>query len=247
LDIQTFLHSRYQKESFIEFISKKFYGFEENATGYEFPDTQIEQKHIQKYKLLGQIELDDYKELGFFEIVTTDNTDIENNRVALGNSLKIKAQDALLDGAIAVFYNPSRPEVWRLSFIKFAYDDNNKETVSNLKRYTYVLGQDIPVKTAYQQLKDLQYPNLDELQLAFSVEKISNEFFTKYKTLYHQLVQDIMVANGKKNKTQEEQKNHDRSFEYMNDKKVVSFYIKKLLGRIVFLYFVQKKSLAGSK
>jgi len=233
LDIKTFLESSYNKDNFIKFIYEKFYGFEENNTDYEHPDTDTEQKHIQKYKFLGSCELDDGKEIGFFEVLTTQNTDIENNRVSLGTILKNKASNELLDGALAVFHNPHNPDVYRLSFIKFSYDDNNKEEVSNLKRFTYVLGKNIPIKTAYQQLKNLKYPKLNELEEAFSVEKISKEFFTKYKEMFHQLVKDITVVNQDKITNEEK--------EILSDEKMVSFYIKKLLGRIVFLYFVQKK------
>ena len=241
MDIKKFLQSEYNYENFKQFIFDKFYGFEENNANYEEPETNTEQKHILKYKFLGSCDLDDKKEIGFFEVITTEKTDIENNRVSLGNILKSKASNELLDGAIAVFYNPKNPSVWRLSFIKFSYDENDKQNVSNLKRFTYVLGEHIPIKTAYNQLKDLKYPSLVELEDAFSVEKISKEFFTKYKELYHQLVNDITVSNGKANKSVEDENNHNKSFEYINDKKVISFYIKKLLGRIVFLYFVQKK------
>ena len=241
MEIKNFLQSSYKKENFIEFIYDKFYGFEENDTDYETP-LETEQKNIQKYKFLGQVELDDGKEIGFFEFISTDKKDIENNRVSLNNILKKKVEDELLDGAIAVFYNPTKPNVWRLSFIRFSYDNNNKQQVSNLKRYTYVLGENIPIKTAYTQLKDLKYPKLNDIQEAFSVEKISKEFFTKYKELYYRLVKDIVVANGKDNKNDEEKLSHDKSFEFMTNEKDISFYIKKLLGRIVFLYFVQKKS-----
>lgn len=241
MDIKKFLQSEYNYENFKQFIFDKFYGFEENNTNYEEPTSDTEQKHILKYKFLGQVELDDKKEIGFFEVVTTEKTDIENNRVTLGNILKSKASNELLDGAIAVFVNPKSPSVWRLSFIKFSYDENNKEEVTNLKRFTYVLGEQIPIKTAYNQLKDLKYPSLIELENAFSVEKISKEFFTKYKELYFQLVKDITVVNDKKTTTTEEQINHENSYKYLKDEKIISFYIKKLLGRIVFLYFVQKK------
>jgi hypothetical protein len=241
LDIKIFLQSSYDYNNFKEFIFDKFYGFEENNTNYEEPTSDTEQKHILKYKFLGSCRLDDKKELGFFEVVTTEKTDIENNRVTLGNILKNKASNELLDGAIAVFVNPKSPSVWRLSFIKFSYDENNKEEVTNLKRFTYVLGEQIPIKTAYNQLKDLKYPSLIELENAFSVEKISKEFFTKYKELYFQLVKDITVVNDKKTTNIEEQINHENSYKYLRDEKIISFYIKKLLGRIVFLYFVQKK------
>ncbi|MCK5294925.1 MAG: hypothetical protein KAJ49_09750, partial [Arcobacteraceae bacterium] len=193
MDIKNFLQSSYKKENFIEFIFDKFYGFEENNTDY-VPALDNEQKDIQKYKYFGSCELDDGKEIGFFEFISNDNKDIENNRVSFNKFLEKRVNDELLDGAIAVFTNPSKPNVWRLSFIRFSYDENDKQQVSNLKRYTYVLGEDIPIKTAYTQLKDLKYPRLDELELAFSVEKISKEFFAKYKELYHKLVKDIVVA-----------------------------------------------------
>jgi len=240
LDIKNFLQSSYSKENFIEFIYDKFYGFEENDSEYKLPFTETEKNHIQKYKFLGQVELDDNKEIGFFEVITTEKTDIENNRVSLNNILKNKASAELLDGAIAIFYNPLKTDVYRLSFIKFSYDNNNKEEVTNLKRFTYVLGKNIPIKTAYNQLKNLKYPTLTELEEAFSVEKISKEFFTKYKNLYHRLVEDIVVVN-KETITDEEKLNQEKSYEYIKDEKTISFYIKKLLGRIVFLYFVQKK------
>ncbi|MEA1955046.1 MAG: Eco57I restriction-modification methylase domain-containing protein [Campylobacterota bacterium] len=238
MNIENFLQSGYKKENFIEFIYSKFQGFEENDIDYEVP---TEQKDIQKYKFLGQVELTDGKELGFFEFVANETKDIENNRVSFNKFLQKRVDEEFLDGAIAVFYNPAKLDVWRLSFLQFGYDENNKQTVTNLKRYTYVLGENIPTKTAEEQLKDLkQYPTLNQLQTAFSVEKVSKEFFTKYKELYHKLVKDIMVVNEEKITAKEN--------EILNDEKLVSFYIKKLLGRIVFLYFVQKKGwLDGEK
>lgn len=238
MDIKKFLESEYSYENFKKFIFDKFYGFEENNIDYEEPDTNIEQKHILKYKFMGSCQLDDKKEIGFFEVITTEKTDIENNRVSLGNILKNKASNELLDSAIAVFYNPNNPSVWRLSFIKFSYDENDKQQVSNLKRFTYVLGKNIPIKTAYNQLKNLKYPSLIELEEAFSVDKVTKEFFINYKDLYFKLVKDLTVVN-QKNITQQEEK-------ILEDNKQVSFYIKKLLGRIVFLYFVQKKGWLNS-
>ena len=236
MDIKNFLQSSYSKENFIEFIHNTFHGFEENITQIH----TVEHKNIQKYEILGSCELDDGKEIGFFEFITNENTDIENNRVSLNERLKQLTSNELFDGAIAIFYNPLKTDIYRLSFIKFSYDSDNKEIVTNLKRFTYVLGKNIPVKTAYNQLEKLKYPTLIELEEAFSVEKISKEFFAKYKSLYHQLVEDIIVVN-KKILTDAEKLNQEKSYEYIKDEKTISFYIKKLLGRIVFLYFVQKK------
>jgi len=227
LDIKKFLESEYSYENFKKFIFDKFYGFEENDIEYEEPDTNIEQKHILKYKFMGSCQLDDKKEIGFFEVITTEKTDIENNRVSLGNILKNKASNELLDSAIAVFYNPNNPSVWRLSFIKFSYDENDKQQVSNLKRFTYVLGKNIPIKTAYNQLKNLKYPSLIELEEAFSVDKVTKEFYAGLVTLYNDFLETYL-------------KYPNRSEQYENSKKEFAI---RLIGRLLFIKFLNKKSL----
>jgi hypothetical protein len=87
LNIENFLQSSYKKENFVEFIYDKFQGFEENDTEYELPET--EQKDIQKYKFLGQVQLDDGKEIGFFEFITNKKKDIENNRVSFNKLVQV--------------------------------------------------------------------------------------------------------------------------------------------------------------
>ncbi|MDD5400807.1 MAG: Eco57I restriction-modification methylase domain-containing protein [Sulfurimonas sp.] len=229
MDIKKFLQSSYSKENFIEFIYDKFYGFEENDIDYQIPDTEVEQKNIQKYKFLGQVALDDGKEIGFFEFLSTEKVDIENNRVSLNTILKKRVEDELLDGAIAIFYNPLKNEIFRLSFIRFSYDEDNKQQVSNLKRYTYVLGKDIATKTAYSQLNDLKHPSIEVLQDAFGVEKVSKEFFKQYKELYFE-ISDYL----------------NPQMAYFGSEIKLKLFTKKLLGRIVFLYFLEKKGWLGS-
>ena len=229
MDIKNFLQSSYKKENFIEFIYDKFHGFEENDTAYEIPYTESEQKHIQRYKFLGQVELDDGKEIGFFEFQSTQKVDIENNRVSLNTIMKKKVEDELLDGAIAIFYNPLKQNIWRLSFIRFSYDEENKQEVSNLKRFTYVLGKDIAINTAYTQLNDLKYPSINELQEAFGVEKVSKEFFYQYKELYFKTCDYLQPQLA-----------------HFDNENNLKLFTKKLLGRIVFLYFLEKKGWLGS-
>lgn len=229
MDIKNFLKSSYKKENFIEFISNKFNKFEENNTDYETPDTVSEQKNIEKYKFLGEVKLNDGKEIGFFEFKSTKNIDIENNRVSLNAILKKRVEHKLLDGAIAVFANPYKLHVWRLSFIQFSYDEEDKQQVSNLKRYTYVLGEKIPTKTAYSQLNSLESSTIEELQEAFGVEKVSKEFFEEYKELYYETCKYLQSQ-----------------IVYFKNEKNLKLFTKKLLGRIVFLYFLEKKGWLGS-
>ena len=89
-----------------------------------------------------------------------------------------------------------------------------------------------------------------DLQTAFSVEALSREFFDKYREHYAQFV---LHATGKRYVKQankwEERTEHApdealmRAFD--DDEKRVRDYVKKLLGRIVFLHFLQKKGWMG--
>lgn len=224
LDLKKFIQSSYNCEDFEKFITNKFYGFEINNSTYEIPDLESDLKHIQKYKLIGKSTLDDGKEIGFFEFVTTENKDIENNRVSLNTILKQKADELLLDGAIAIFFNPSNKDVWRLSFIAFSYDEDDKQVVNSLKRYTYVLGKNIPTRTAYNQLKQLQYPKFNDLINTFSVERVTEEFYKGIITLYNDLLNKYL------------------KYPLENKDSKIEFSIR-LIGRLIFIKFLNKKSL----
>lgn len=229
MDIENFLSNSYNVQNFEQFISDKFYGFEPlNSQAEDEELNESEKKHIQNYRFLGQVELDDGSEIGFFEFVSV-SPNIENKRVGFSNVLKKLAKEYLLDGAIASFYHP-KSNAWRLSFVGFEYDEG-KANVTNLKRYTYVLGEDIPHKTAYLQLKKIKYPNFEELQEAFGVEKVSQEFYEKYKKLF-EILNDYIVNSGEYNYFDLKEEN-------------LHAFTKKLLGRIVFLYFLQKKGWLG--
>ena len=229
MDLEKFLSNSYNTQNFEQFISERFYGFEPLNSQVEDEElSESEKHHIQNYRFLGQVELDDGSEIGFFEFLSS-SSNIENKRVGFSNVLKKLAKEYLLDGAIASFYHPNS-NAWRLSFVGFEYDAG-KANVTNLKRYTYVLGENIPHKTALQQLKKIKYPKYEEIEEAFGVEKVSQEFYEKYKKLF-EMINEYIVNSGEYNYFDLKEEN-------------IHAFTKKLLGRIVFLYFLQKKGWLG--
>jgi type I restriction-modification system DNA methylase subunit len=93
------------------------------------------------------------------------------------------------------------------------------------------------------QSKDATFENIRE---AFSVEALSDDFFDQYRELYADFVQYItgkrFVKDGGK---WVERQLGEPNYQYVNtfdkDDKLVRDYIKKMFGRIVFLYFLQRK------
>jgi len=227
MDIKELLENKYATDTFESFISNRF-GAEIRDTNYDDSGlNQSEKQHIRDYRYLGKVQLDDGKEIGFFEFRSLA-PHIENKRVGYNAILKKLAIIDVLDGAIASFFHEDS-DAWRLSFVGFEYDAG-KVNVTNLKRYTYVLGVGIPTKTALEQLKDLKYPKFYEIQNAFSVEAVGKEFFEEYKKLFELVNANLKSQTG-----------------LFESEEALHAFSKKLLGRLVFLYFLQKKGWLGVK
>jgi adenine-specific DNA-methyltransferase len=207
MDLKQFLSSKFDKQNFIEFITDKFYGFAPNLSSDEY---------------LGKVKLDDRSEIGFFVFEVKENKDIQNSRVGFHNELKKYANELILDGAIGAFYHPEQ-KAWRLSFIRFSYDDNHKKLISNQKRFTFLLGND-KIKIAHEQLKNLKYPKLVELEKAFGVEAVTKDFYKGLVKEYEKLLNEYLTYPS-------------------NDDNSKKEFAIRLIGRILFIKFLNKKSL----
>ena len=75
---------------------------------------------------------------------------------------------------------------------------------------------------------------LDELEEIFSVEKVTDEFFKLYCEKFHQLREQL-------------ESNEHFKIEAQQHNFTAAQFAKKLLGQIVFLYFLQKKGWLGVK
>jgi hypothetical protein len=170
------------------------------------------------------------------------NTKIHLNRVAINTFLEKLRDDAAVAGALAVFVEESNPQ-WRLSFVskrKRVNTNDEVETVATTpKRYTYLFGSNENTRTAESRfafLANIQHKRLDDFTEAFSVEKVSDAFFKAYREIYKTFCEDIYqspTAQGIFGTGENAQKNQ-RDF------------IKRMMGRITFLYFIQKKGWLGA-
>ena len=141
---------------------------------------------------------------------------------------------------IVAFYTAEEPEKWRLSFIRMDYEFSKGKVDQKLtpaKRYSYLVGEKEPCTTALQRLfpifdEDNERPSLDEIEDAFSVEKVTKDFFDKYVEKYHDLREYL-------------EGNEDFVIEAKTRGFTSEQFAKKLLGQIVFLYFIQKKGWLG--
>ena len=141
---------------------------------------------------------------------------------------------------------------WRFSF---CYKSSESEQTTDPKRFTFLFGRGHSSRTAAENFQKLfdkkgQEVTIADIREAFSVEALSKEFFDKYREHYARFV---LHATGKRYVKQankwEERTEHAPNEAIMQafggDEKCVRDYVKKLLGRIVFLHFLQKKGWMG--
>lgn len=152
--------------------------------------------------------------------------------------------------ALVAFYNESTSD-WRFSFVKLdvslKQNDNGNVRVVNeytpAKRFSFLVGELEPNHTAQVRLVNLlmkDYPLVSEIEEAFNVEKVSKEFFVNYKELYLQLTENL--KNIRENEPSQ-RINTEFTLKSIKD----SDFCKKLMGQLVFLYFIQKKGWLGVK
>ena len=165
---------------------------------------------------LGRLYTADRYDIGLFAFEIKQGHNVQLNRVGL-RSLVRSYTRYNVDAALVVYYDATH---WRLSFIC-----DIKEQKTAPKRYTYVFGNpDESYRTAAAMLAKLSdsKPSFENIKAAFSVEALSKDFFKGYKEQYAKFCKYI----GGEDKWQRD-------------------YVKKMLGRLVFLQFLQKKGWMG--
>ena len=191
---------------------------------------------------LGKSENEDGYCIGFFHYNIRSGS-VANKRVGLRNLVKtfINPTWGEFDAALVVFDSGDH---WRLSFIS-----DIKGEATSPKRYTYVFGSnELLYKTPIDRFNFIQKKGatFENLKTAFSVEALSDEFFDRYREQYANFIQYItgkrfVKVSGKWEEKKVGVPNMPLMQAFNSDEKKIRDYIKKMMGRITFLHFLQRK------
>ena len=230
MPIKKLIENRFDLDSFIIFIKESFDDIEILDTRLRDDDLDSSDRaDVSQYRYLADGFLVDDSEIGIL-LLEASSPNIENKRVGFAKVINKLAKPKIQDIVLVVIYHPDSP-VWRLSFVSYDYKDAKQIANTDSKRYSFVLGRDIATTTAYIQLSTINKKSrLQDIKDAFSVERVTREFFNDYKRLYFEICQYLSPQKA-----------------LFDEEKNIKFFTKKLLGRIVFLYFLQKKGWLGSR
>ena len=179
---------------------------------------------------VGSIRLDDGRSLAIYTFEVSDKVLINRNRKGLRDIAAQTIDQSIIHGVLAFYYSTNVAD-YRLTYIakQSSFNENGELITSETapKRYTFLLGENEPGRTASDRLYELILKKkkgsvyLADVTEAFSVERLNKDFFAGYKAQYSKFLK--LLDDTKQNRD----------------------YVKKLLGRLVFLQFLQKKGWMG--
>ena len=138
--------------------------------------------------------------------------------------------------ACLISFSSDNYEDWRFSFVKIDFTREitksgklkATEIISPLKRYSYLVGKNEPNHTAQIQLSPLlldenKNPSIEQLTEAFSVEKVTQDFYRDYLSIFKKFEEYLLNT-------------------YHFDQQDLRMYTQVLFNRLMFIRFVEKKN-----
>ena len=206
---------------------------------------------IKTYERIGTYNSADDKKIDIIIVYLQKGFSLDHARVTQRNFAgRYLADRDNKNAGLFAFVSPEESD-WRFSLVTIDYEIvqskagnwKGQEKFSQARRWSFLVGENENSHTAQSRLVDIlketdpKYkPTLAELEKAFDIETVTKEFFIEYRELFLRTKEELdrVVKKDPKIKADFESKGVD----------TVNF-AKKLLGQIVFLYFLQKKGWFG--
>jgi adenine-specific DNA-methyltransferase len=237
-ELQKLLSQPYRQENWKEIVQFVFPNVSILSTPKEFP---INNDKIKKFCQIGNVRLNDGKNLALFELILGDSVNLLRNRVELNNEISKYIDQEQIHGVLSVFEQGGDDYRFTFSARSSEFDEEESDFVqkkTDTKRFTYLLGKNESCKTPadrfYKLSEKKSEADISAIQHAFSIEQLSREFFDKYKKQFDKFWTYINTN-----------KDYETIFFGDDRQKSIRDFTKKLLGRIVFLQFLQKKGWMG--
>lgn len=248
--IEATFESKFDKNKFIIFITQLLKDVEGESFIHKGAYlSEAYKDYIKTFERIGKFNTDN-KEIDVLIVELKDAKYLERARSMQRNFIASYLNGSRggkqKDAALVAFYATGAND-WRFSFVKMDYNikvsDNNikiEKEFSSAKRFSFLVGENEKIHTAESRFLPLiisdNKPSFADIEKAFDVEVVSDEFFKKYRDLFIKLKIELdnLYQNDEK---------INKEFKAKNITTVD--FAKKLLGQIIFLYFLQKKGWFG--
>ncbi len=232
---------------FVRNLLNEFEPRDNNYSGNLIPEAFRD--HIAHYKRIGKYIDPEGEPMDILIVQTRSVNKLERTRTALRNFVVRHLKNFDKYYALVAFYSKEDDGTeWRLSLVKIDIEQERtekgkikaKEEIVPARRFSFLVGENENAHTAQKQLlpllvNDHSNPLIikekdgdGSVEGAFSIEKVTDDFYEQYKELYLKLTENAALTETLEKEGLDPVR-----------------FVKKLLGQIVFLYFLQKKGWLG--
>lgn len=223
------LIDQFSNKGLIDFLSDKNPAFKPNRRLMQ----EYSSEDFSQALDVGELPLEHAEILGVYSFMVNKALSERTGKKAQYDLAKKVLKHALQGAGIFVFYDAQGN--FRFSLV-YANYHGTKVDWSTFKRFTYFVSPQLTNKTFLQRVGECTFSSLEKIIDAFSVEKVTNDFFNGFRTILEKTQKEFEEANKYTACSWLKSKYEPEDYQ----EQVKSFNLT-FLGRIIFLYFLLRK------
>lgn len=217
-------------KSVADFFKSKISSFSPNSENFNYILTDKDFANFTDLQKTGEVEFTNSDELIVFTCRFQGVLSERSSKKKQFEIAKKVLKEDFKDGAIFIFYDDNG--CFRFSFIRKNYG-NKDQKFSSWKRYTYFVDPSTTNKTFKNRINGCNFKSLEDIQEAFSVEKLTKQFYNELFNWYQLSLSE--------NEGFEVTYPNDISTD--NDDRQIEEHLIRLITRLIFIWFIKKKKL----
>lgn len=222
-------------KSVADFFKNKIAAFSPNSENLDYVLKDADFVHFSDLQKTGEVEFNNSDELIVFTCKFQGVLSERSSKKKQFEIAKKVLKEDFKDGAIFIFYDDTG--CFRFSFIRKNYG-NKEQKFTNWKRYTYFVDPSRTNKTFKNRINGCNFNSLEDIQEAFSVEKLNKKFYEEIATAFYGLIGGKVSINKK-------EVSFDAKLQLpstpVENRKVYQEFAVRLIGRTIFCWFLKNK------
>lgn len=229
------LIENFSVKSVADFFKNKIPSFSPNSENLDYILKDADFALFSNLKKIGEVEFNNSDELIVFTCKFGGVLSERSSKKRQFEIAKKVLKEDFKDGAIFIFYDEN--DCFRFSFIRKNYG-NKDQKFTNWKRYTYFVDPARTNKTFKNRINGCNFSSLEDIQEAFSVEKLNKKFYEEIATAFYSLIGGKVSINKK-------EVSFDAKLQLpstpVENRKVYQEFAVRLIGRTIFCWFLKNK------
>ena len=229
------LIDKFSIKSVADFFKNKISSFSPNSENLDYILKDADFVHFSDLQKIGEVEFNNSDELIVFTCKFQGILSERSSKKRQFEIAKKVLKEDFKDGAIFIFYDDN--DCFRFSFIRKNYG-NKDQKFTNWKRYTYFVDPARTNKTFKNRINGCNFSSLEDIQEAFSVEKLNKKFYEEIATAFYSLIGGKVSINKK-------EVSFDAKLQLpstpVENRKVYQEFAVRLIGRTIFCWFLKNK------